>query len=234
MKKLGLIGGIGPESTILYYKKLVYGLQEKVGHRFFPNLVIESLNVFDVLDFCEKNNHEGLVKYLMTGINNLIAADAEVIALTGNTPHIVFEQLQSQSKVPLISIVEITSQEAENRSYSKIGLLGTKFTMQKDFFKKPFFNKDIQVLVPSEKEQCLIAEKISNELEQGIVLEKTQKDFLDIVKRMQDEEGIEAIVLGCTELPLLFQNIMMPLPVLDTLDLHIKSLIDIVLKEGIH
>ncbi|EHU3217172.1 amino acid racemase [Acinetobacter baumannii] len=230
MKKLGLIGGIGPESTLLYYKKLVYGVQERVGDRFFPNIAIESLNVFDVLDFCEKNNYDGLVEYLMKGINNLITAGAEIIALTGNTPHIVFEKLQLQSKVPIISIIEITSQEAENRKYSNIGLLGTKFTMQEEFFKKPFINKGIQVVVPSEKEQVIISEKISNELEHGIVLGKTQNDFLDIIQRMKNEKGIEAIVLGCTELPLLFKNIKIPLPVLDTLDLHVSSLIEMVLE----
>ena len=104
MKKIGLIGGIGPESTLLYYKKLVYQLQREVGPTFFPHLAIESLNVFDVLAFCENKDLEGLVSYLMNGINNLIVGGAEVIALTGNTPHIVFDQLQKSSSVQLISI----------------------------------------------------------------------------------------------------------------------------------
>lgn len=225
MKKLGLIGGIGPESTILYYKKLVYGLQEKVGHRFFPNLVIESLNVFDVLDFCEKNNHEGLVKYLMMGINNLIAADAEVIALTGNTPHIVFEQLQSQSKVPLISIVEATKNEAQHQGYTKVGLLGTKFTMQEEFFKSSFIKAGISIVTPHNDEQLFIADKISTELEHGVVSDETQKVMLQIVQRMHDEDGIEAIVLGCTELPLIFMDTALPIPTLDTLEIHIQKML---------
>ncbi|QNT78645.1 aspartate/glutamate racemase family protein [Entomobacter blattae] len=228
MKKLGLIGGIGPESTILYYQKLVYGLQSKIGHKFFPNIIIESLNVFEVLDLCENKEYEKLIQYLMEGINNLIAGGAEVIALTGVTPHIVFEQLQLATAVPLISIVESTSIEAERRNYSKIGLLGTKFTVKSEFFKTSFLNKNIQVLVPNENEQCFVGEKISNELEQGVVLEKTQEEFLHIIQRMHEEEEIQAIVLGCTELPLLFRNIRLPIPVLDALDLHIQLLIDIV------
>ncbi|MFV5515930.1 aspartate/glutamate racemase family protein [Acinetobacter gerneri] len=228
MKKLGLIGGIGPESTILYYQKIVYGLQSKIGNKFFPNIVIESLNVFDVLNFCENKDHDGLIKYLMVGINNLIAAGAQVIALTGNTPHIVFEQLKLASTVPLISIIESTCAKAQSENYFKIGLLGTKFTMQEDFFKKPFLDKDIQVIIPSESELLHIDKKIANELEHGLVFENTQFEFLNIIKRMQDENGIQAIVLGCTELPLLFHNINLPIPVLDTLDLHIQSLIKIV------
>lgn len=226
MKKLGLIGGIGPESTILYYQKLVYGLQKRIGPKFFPNIVIESLNVFDVLSFCEDEKYHELVQYLMRGINNLIAAGAEIIALTGNTPHIVFEQLQLASSVPLISIIEPTSSEAAAKNYSSVGLLGTKFTMQADFFKKPFLNRGIQVVVPSPSEQLLIGNKISNELEHGLVLKQTQEEFIQIIQRLHTENGIQAIVLGCTELPLLFHDIKLPVPVLDTLELHIQSLIN--------
>lgn len=225
MKKLGLIGGIGPESTLLYYKKLIYLLQDKIGPTFFPNLAIESLNVFDVLTFCEKKDFDELISYLMQGINNLIAGGAEVIALTGNTPHIVFEQLQAKSSVPLVSIVEATKDEAKHQNYTKIGLFGTKFTMQAEFFKKPFIDAGIEVIVPDDSEQLFIADKILKELEHGIVSKETQKQMLKIVERMHVEDNIEAIVLGCTELPLIFKDTILSIPTLDTLEIHIQELV---------
>lgn len=228
MKKLGLIGGIGPESTLLYYKKLVYLLQKEVGPIFFPNLAIESLNVFDVLAFCEKKDFDGLISYLMTGINSLIAGGSEVIALTGNTPHIVFDQLQAKSSVPLVSIVEATKDAAQRQYYAKIGLLGTKFTMQAEFFKKPFLDAGIVVIAPDDDEQLFIAEKISKELEHGIISAETQKRMLQIVQRMRDEDNIEAIVLGCTELPLIFKDTILAVPALDTLEIHIQELVKVI------
>lgn len=228
MKKLGLIGGIGPESTLLYYKKLVYLLQKEVGPEFFPNLTIESLNVFDVLAFCENKDFDGLISYLMKGINSLIAGGSEVIALTGNTPHIVFDQLQAKSSVPLVSIVKATKDAAKRQNYTKIGLLGTKFTMQAEFFKKPFIDAGIAVIAPHDDEQLFIAEKISKELEHGIISTETQKQMLQIVQRMRNEDGIEAIVLGCTELPLIFKDAILWVPALDTLEIHIQELVKVI------
>lgn len=225
MKKLGLIGGIGPESTLLYYEKLVYLLHDEVGPTFFPNLAIESLNVFDVLAFCENKDFDGLISYLMNGINSLIAGGSEIIALTGNTPHIVFEQLQAKSSVLLVSIVEATKDEAQRQNYAKIGLLGTKFTMQTEFFKKPFIEAGIDVVTPLEDEQLFIADKISKELEHGIILDETRKDMIKIVQRMHNENNIEAIVLGCTELPLIFKDTILLIPSLDTLEIHIQELV---------
>lgn len=230
MKKLGLIGGIGPESTLLYYRKLVYAAHERVGEHFFPNLTIESLNVFEVFRFCQAKDYDGLTAYLMTGINNLISAGADVVALTGNTPHIVFGELQAQSRVPLISIVEATRQEAQRQTVGRIGLLGTRFTMEAEFFKQPFSDVGVDVIVPTASEIDYIAGKIAGELERGIVTDETRNGFLAIVERMRREHGIEALVLGCTELPLLFAGTPLSLKVLDTMEIHIDALLDVSLK----
>lgn len=229
MKKLGLIGGIGPESTLLYYRKFVYEAHRLMGDTFFPELTIESLNVYDVLALCDKKDHDGLVSYLMRGIGNLVAAGAEVVALTGNTPHIVFDELQKRSDVPLVSIVEAARDEARRRHFSRVGLLGTRFTMEADFFKKPFRESHIEVVTPTASEIEFIAEKISTELEKGVVRELTRTIFLGIVERMKQEQGIEAIVLGCTELPLLFEGVSLPVESLDTLEIHIGTLIKTVM-----
>lgn len=108
MKKLGLVGGMGPESTIPYYHDIVYGVQSRVGKIFFPNLTIESVNVFDVLRLCNEQKYDELTDYLMTAITNLTKSGADFVALSANTPHIVFDRLKEQSTVPLVSIIDAT------------------------------------------------------------------------------------------------------------------------------
>lgn len=224
MKKLGLIGGTGPESTLLYYRKFVYEANKRVGDTYFPPLTIESINVYNVLDMCARQEYVGLIDYLLQAIHNLIAAGAEVIALTGNTPHIVFDELRVRSPVPLVSIIESTCEVAIAQQRKKIGLLGTRFTMEADFFKKPFLDNGIEVVIPSATERDFIASSIHHELERGIVTVATRETFIAVVERMYNDENIDAVVLGCTELPLLFADVRLPVAALDTVDIHLDAL----------
>lgn len=228
MKKLGLVGGMGPESTIPYYHDIVYGVQKEVGKDFFPNLTIESVNVFEVLQLCKDENYDELVTYLMRAINNLIKSGADFVALSANTPHIVFDRLKMKSSVPLVSIIEATRDEAIRLNMKKIGLLGTIFTMTGEFFKKPFEDSNIEIVVPTEEEMEFVNHKIGAELELGIVKEDTLESFQAIIERMKKENGIEAIILGCTELPLLLNDEVSPVPCLDTMKIHIKTLVDMI------
>lgn len=230
MKKLGLVGGMGPESTISYYHDIVYGVQKRIGKNFFPNLVIESVNVFDILRLCDEQKYDKLTNYLIQAIQNLIESGADFIALSANTPHIVFDRLQEQSSVPLVSIVEATCNEAIRLNKHKVGLLGTIFTMKEDFFKKPFYSSGIEIITPTAQEMEYINLKISSELELGIVKEETLQGFQKIIKRMQQEESIEAVILGCTELPLLLNDEVSPIPCLDTMKIHIQHLIDLIIE----
>ena len=230
MRKLGLVGGMGPESTVPYYHDIVYGVQKRAETKMFPPLIIESVNVFDILKFCGEKQYDKLTDYLMAAINNLVNGGAEFAALTANTPHIVFDRLSEQSPVPLISIVEATCNEAEHRKLKKIGLLGTIFTMKEDFFKKPFVQNGIQIITPLEEEMDYINHKISSELEIGVVKPDTLLDFQKIILRMKQENEIEAIVLGCTELPLLLNEKVSPVPCLDTMQIHVETLVKEILK----
>ena len=226
MKKLGLVGGMGPESTIPYYHDIVYGVQERVGKDYFPNLAIESINVFDVLRLCGEQKYDELTDYLFQAITNLARSGADFAVLSANTPHIVFDRLQELSPIPLISIIESTCKEAKNRNLKKIGLLGTIFTMTEDFFKQPFLREKIEIVIPSDEEMEYVNQKIASELEHGIVKEETLECFKKIIFRMQTEEKIEAIILGCTELPLLLNDKVSPVPCLDTMQIHIQDIID--------
>lgn len=230
MRKLGLVGGMGPQSTIPYYHDIVYGVQERVGKNYFPNLTVESVNVFDVLRLCGEQKYDELTDYLLQAINNLAKSGADFAALSANTPHIVFDKLQKLSPIPLISIVESACKEAEKRNLKKIGLLGTVFTMTEDFFKQPFSRRNIEIVVPSDAEMDYVNQKISSELEHGIIKEDTLESFTKIISRMQTEENIEAIVLGCTELPLLLNDKNSPVPCLDTMRIHIQDIINEIMK----
>lgn len=228
MKKLGLVGGMGPESTIPYYHDIVYGVKEKVGKDFFPNLTIESVNVFDVLRLCGEQKYDELTEYLMGAINNLVNSGADFVALSANTPHIVFDRLKEKATVPLVSIIEATRDEAIRLNMRKLGLLGTIFTMKGDFFKTPFYNSDIEIVTPTMEEMEFINQKISSELELGIVKKETLRSFQEIIERMKKESGIEAVILGCTELPLLLNDEVSPVPCLDTMKIHVKTLVDMI------
>lgn len=225
MKKLGLIGGMGPQSTMPYYMGIVYGVQEKTSKDFFPNLTIESLNVFEILKMIGDGRLEELTDHFVNALENLKKAGADFAALTANTAHIVFDQLEKRSPLPLVSIIDSTCDEALKRGYSRIGLLGTRFTMEQEFYRKPFIENGIEIIIPDNKEREFINDRISSELEFGTVNAETQREFINIIKRMRDNYRIDAIVLGCTELPLILDDKNSPVPTLDTVKIHTEDLI---------
>lgn len=230
MKKLGLIGGIGPESTLLYYHDIVYGVQEKCEQDMFPHLTIESVNVYEVLRLCTEQRYEELTDYLLAAIQKLKNSGADFAAISANTPHIVYDRLKVKSPLPLVSIVEATRDEALRRNLRKIGLLGTIFTMTGEFFKTPFMESGIEIVTPTAEEMDLVNLRIASELEKGIVKEETLREFQQIIERMRIEDGIEAVVLGCTEIPLLLNDEVSPVPCLDTVKIHVESLIAQILE----
>lgn len=231
MKKLGLVGGMGPESTIAYYHDIVFGVKKRLFAQVFPPLTVESINMYEMLQLCSENRYDELVEFLLKPINNLIKSGADIIALSANTPHIVFDRLKEKADIPLISIVEASCCEAKRRQYSKLALFGTIFTMKSDFFKKPFRMQDMEITTPTEEEMTFINQKISSELEFGIVKADTLASFKEIITRMKEENSIDAVILGCTELPLLLSDKVSPVPCLDTMQIHIDTLIDLIVEQ---
>lgn len=231
MNKLGLIGGTGPESTIEYYRGIEYGVQAKSGHSLFPHLNIESLSVFEVLDFCERKDYDGLTAYLLNGVKNLAAAGAQYAALTGITPHIVFDELSKASPIPLVSMVETARDYAAKHGYRKICLLGTLPTMDGTFFQDSFAIRGIEVITPKEGEKKYIGTKIEKELEFGKVIPDTRSAFQKIAERIIEEEQVQAIVLGCTELPLVFNEVRLSVPYIDVMRVHIEALVNLILTD---
>ncbi|WP_298834354.1 amino acid racemase [uncultured Planococcus sp.] len=227
MKKLGMIGGTGPESTVDYYQSIINKFQEQTGSQeTLPELLIYSINMYKIFDLLETGQEEELAEYLAAAVLSLERAGADFAVISANTPHIVFDQVQQKVNIPMVSIVEETYQKARQLELRKIGLLGTQFTMENDFFKEPFKINGKEIFVPNEREQQYIHEKIVKELEQGIVNEETKKEFLAIVERMIEQHEIEGLILGCTEFPMIFKPEDLSIPQLNTVEVHVAKIVE--------
>ena len=232
MKKVGIVGGIGPESTISYYHDIVYGVQERIGHPVYPPVSIESIALFEWVRLCDQKEMETLISFTVEAVGRLAASGCDFAILAANTAHLSFDEVQEKSPIPLLSIVEACAEEAKRRGYQKVGLLGTKFTMQNDFFKKAFTNRGIQVITPQEADQEYISDKIYSDLVNEVVEPEVSVRFHQIARQMQERDGIEALVLGCTELPLVFgEEEETSLPYLNTLKIHVESIVQEIVQE---
>lgn len=231
MKKVGIVGGTGPESTVDYYQSIISKFQEKIGSKEeLPELFINSINMYKMFNLLMNGQTHDLINYLTDAVQKLERVGADFVVMSGNTPHIVFERVQKEVEVPMISIVEETFLKAQELSLEKIGLIGTKFTMENDFFKQTFISHNIEVVVPNQTEQEYIHRKIVEELENGIVRNETKERFINIINQMVEKDAIHGIVLGCTELPLLIKNEDLNIHSLNTAEIHIDKIIDTILN----
>lgn len=221
---------MGPESTVPYYKGIVYGVQQRLGRDCFPPLTIESIDVFEMLGLCAAQKYDELTDHLLRALDHLAACGCDFAALSANTPHVVFDELSRRASLPLLSIVDAARDCAVRRGIRTLGLLGTRFTMEGSFFREPFERAGICVAVPDAAEREWIQARIAGELERGVVREDTREGFVRIIRRMQAEQGIEAVALGCTELPMLLSDEVSPVPCLDTLRIHVDALVEEIIR----
>ena len=230
MKKIGLIGGTGPESTILYYKELNYKIDRATNGKSMPEICIESVDFRKAWELVSKQQHDELALYISKKVNNLANSGAEVITLTAATMHIVFDKIQNNTKNSLVSIPKAVCDEVLKRGYKRVGLLGTIFTMENNYMKKDLYNAGVNVIIPDKDDRDLIAKRIYEELEMGIVKKTTLQEFNQIIQKMINKHNIEAIILGCTELPLLLNDDNCLLPCLDSVAIHIEKIIKLALE----
>jgi aspartate racemase len=224
MKKIGIIGGIGPESTLDYYRRLIRAFQERKSTDF-PEIVIYSANLTELLKLMEGKCWEALTEWLLHRIEALRKAGAEFGAIGSNSPHVVFDAVKSRSSLPLVSIVEATCRKAQELGVKRLGLMGTAFTMQADFFQVAFLAKGMSVVMPEPEDQRLIQRKLFTEIELGIIKDSTRDEMLAVAKRMIDRHGIEALILGCTELPLILTQDEFGIPFLNTTAIHAEAMV---------
>jgi aspartate racemase len=222
-KLIGIIGGIGPESTIDYYRLFVSIYREHRPDGGYPPLLINSIDLARALKLVSSGDLDGLAGYMLEEIHRLARAGATHGLLSSNTPHIAFDRIESASPIPLISIVETACRAAVERKLKRVGLFGTRFTMQGGFYQKVFTREGIEIAIPGSDDQKFIHDTYLNELVNGIVRPETRARYIAIARRMKAEQGIEALILGGTELPLLLRGaIDIGVMLLDTAHLHVE------------
>lgn len=225
MTRLGLVGGLGPESTIDYYRRILDGWKA-VDPSSAPLLVIDSLDVHRAIDLVT-NDRRGFAEYLLDSIRRLAAAGSDFVAITANTPHIVFDEIAPRSPVPLVSIVEECAKAAARRGLRRLALLGTRFTMEAPFYPAVCARHGSTVITPHEADRIWVHERYIGELLKGDFREDTRRQFVSLIERLRDEHDVDGVILGGTELPLLLpEPTIAGLPALDTTALHVSALIE--------
>ncbi len=206
MKTAGMIGGIGPESTIDYYRSIVTLYRERRPDGSYPPLIINSIDLKKLLELIAAERLTDVTRYLASEVQKLAVAGAEFGFMAANTPHIVFDDVQRQSSIPLISIVRSACHGAKAMGLKRVGLFGTSFTMQARFYPDVFSAAGITLITPTETEKAFIHDKYMNELVKGRFLPETREEMLRIAVRLKKDEGVDAVILAGTELPLLLRD----------------------------
>ncbi len=226
MKTVGIIGGIGPESTIEYYRLIIAGYRDQQADGSQPSIIINSVDVNRLIAWITANELNAFTDYLVNEVQKLAYAGVDFGAVAANTPHIVFDEIRGRSSIPLISIVESTRDEAVALGIKRVGLFGTRFTMQGHFYPDVFSRAGINLIVPREDEQEYIHEKYLGELLKDIFLPETRDRLLAIVEQMKAREGIEGLILGGTELPLILREFEHNgVLFLDTTKIHVERIV---------
>ena len=224
MTTVGMVGGLGPESTIDYYRRVLEAWQHD-DPSTAPSIVIDSLDVRRGLHLVE-NDRPGLTEYLLTSLQRLARAGVDFAVMTANTPHIVFDELAARSPVPLVSIVEVCAEEGRRRGLRRLALLGTRFTMEAPFYPAVCARYGTAVVIPDDADRVWIHERYIGELLEGEFRDDTRQQFTSIVGRLRTEEGIDGVILGGTELPLLLTTpLIAGVPALDTTALHVAAIV---------
>ena len=224
MKTLGIVGGIAPASTIEYYRMLIATYQQRRPDGSNPPVIINSIDMQTMLRLIAADALDEVTEYLGAEIDKLVQAGADFGLLASNTPHIVFDRLQRRSRIPLVSIVDATFDVAKRLNLTRVGLLGTRFTMQSAAYPSVFTRRGITVVVPDASDQEYVHGKYMSELVRGEYLPETRTGLLAVVERLRLREGVDGIILGGTELPLILRDVpQVSIPFLDTGRIHVEA-----------
>ena len=224
MASVGLVGGLGPESTIDYYRRILE-LWEKEDPSTTPSVVIDSLDVRRALRLVAEDK-AALIEYMLGSLRRLAGAGVDFAAITANTPHIVFDDLAARSPVPLVSIVDACARHARESGLARLALIGTRFTMEAPFYPTVCARHGIAVVSPDASERAWVHERYVEELLRGDFRDDTRRLFISLIDRLREREGVAGVILAGTELPLLLTApVIAGLPALDTTALHVAAIV---------
>jgi aspartate racemase len=229
MKTIGLIGGTGWVSTLEYYRVINEETNRLLGGHNAARCILYSFNYADINECNLREDHEGVYKLVLDAARKLKNASADCIVLCANTLHQYADRLVEEQKLPVIHIADATAVEIKKLGLSAIGLLGTKFTMEMDFYTRRLNSAGINSIVPDKPERLFIHNTIMDELLKEIYKPESKKRFLEIINDLE-QKGAQGIVLGCTEIPLLIKQADTHLPVFNTLKIHAKAAVDYAVK----
>lgn len=227
MKTIGIVGGLGPEATMDYYKELIKcsinDSNENVPN--YPEIIIYSLNLSHLMRLMQQGNFEEATLYLVKAVESLKKSGADFVAISANTPHLFFSEIQSRSSIPLLSIVNATLEVSIQMQMKRMALIGTKFTMQQTFYQNEFQPAGIELFVPDQEEIEIIHHKLFTEIELGVFKDETRQLYLDIIQRMKNQYNLDGVILGCTEFPLLLkEKSYLGIPFLNTTRIHVEKI----------
>lgn len=224
MKKIGLVGGLGPASTVYYYLGLIKRCQSQNGADTYPKIVVDSADMSEHTEAFEKNDYDKICKLLLKSLADLKAAGAELAAITANTEHIVWNKICGRFPLPVISIVDAAVDEIKRGGYKRVLILGTEFTMRSGIYSEELKKCGIIPVIPDHNDMKLLGGLIYPNLENGIVIENDRKMIISLAERYIKAHKTDAVLLGCTELPLAVKSGDLSVPVLNTADIHINEI----------
>ncbi|HUW92332.1 MAG TPA: amino acid racemase [Bacteroidales bacterium] len=229
MKTIGLVGGTGWISSAEYYKIINVETNRRLGGLEFSRCILFSLNYGEIDSFNSQNNKEGIYLLIHDASLKLVSSGADCIVLCANTLHQFADRLEVKIDVPVINIASATADEIRRKNLEKVGLLGTKQTMEMDFYTDKLKEKNIDVIVPELSDRDFIQQTISTELLKGLFSDESRLRFIEICNDLR-RRGAEGIVLGCTEIPLLIKQEDISIPLFNTLNIHAMAAVDFALK----
>jgi aspartate racemase len=232
MRTLGLIGGTGWISTVEYYRIINREVSRRLGGLESARILLHSVNYGDINRMNLKEDHPGVLALVESAALGLESIGAEAIVLCANTLHLYAEALRKNLSRPILHIAAAAAARIRERGLSRVGLLGTRYTMEKDFYTRQMGKEGLEVLVPGEADRALIHGAIYGELLKGEFRPETRSRFLDIVGALA-ARGAQGVVLGCTEIPLLLKQEDVDLPLFDTLEIHAQAAADFALSDTV-
>ena len=230
MKTIGLIGGTGWVSTLEYYRLINEETNKRLGGHNAARCILYSFNYADINEFNLRDDHAGVYKLVLDAAIKLKNVSADCLVLCANTLHQYVDKLQEKIDLPIIHIADATAAEINKHGLTTIGLLGTKFTMEMDFYTKRLSSAEINSLIPQKSERIFIHNTIMDELLKEIFRPEAKITFLKIINDLE-KKGAQGIVLGCTEIPLLIKQEDTHLPVFNTLKIHAKAAVEFAIKD---